>query len=779
VAPIHSLENLKAGRPLHWADLEAAKTSGAQTVNDSKTPSGPIHAGALRGVVLHDALARAVSDTGRPVRYLYGFDDFDPLDAVPPGLPHDLLAPHLGRPLCDVPAPMGDGSYSNCFMDEFVAVFSALGVQATLYRTSALYRAGRFNDAIEHILTRSAMVREVYLTVSGSAKGPDWLPFNVICERCGRIATTRAYQFQEGEVQYHCLPDAVSWTRGCDYRGSVRPFDGAGKLPWKLEWVAKWHALGVTLEGAGKDHTTAGGSRDVADALYRQLYAKEPPLNVPYEFWLTGQRKMSTSAGVGLGCGDIARLISPALLRFLILRPRPQTPIMFDPAGDSIPRLFDEYDRLVRAANGDGPESAGARRLLSLCQLPGQEPPKIAFPLPFIHLAVLAQIPGTDLRRRVVEYKGSSLSTDEAAELDRRLHFVRTWLAGVAPPNARFVVQPELPAAVQTLTPSQRELLAALAQRLAKGEPVGARALHDCIHEEAEARGLDKNEVFRAVYLAVLGRDTGPRAGVLLAGLDREFVRGRFEAASRPSVESPAVKEHVSMTGSPLFDIDPAVRKTFPEIKVGMAVIQNLCVTRENPALAELVAQRLNEVRDQFESVTLAELPRVRAFRQIYRRFGVDPGSRRPSAEALLRRVLGPAKGLYRINSVVDAYNLASVEFQLPMAAYDVDRLAPPVLLRFAVDGELHRGIGQPQAEQLAAGELVYADQRVILCRDFNYRDADETKITLETRNVAVFVDGCDGVSAEELLDALQTVTERIVCFSGGSVRSINVFPVA
>ena len=127
---------------------------------------------------------------------------------------------------------------------------------------------------------------------------------------------------------------------------------------------------------------------------------------------------------------------------------------------------------------------------------------------------------------------------------------------------------------------------------------------------------------------------------------------------------------------------------------------------------------------------------------------------------------------------VVDAYNLASVETQLPMAAYDLDRIAAPLTLRLARTGELHRGIGQAQPEPLTTGELVYADQRIVLCRSFNYRDADETKVTTETHHLVLFVDGCEVVSADELAKALRTVTERIIAFNGGAIECFGIYPM-
>src|SRR5674536_386075 len=82
----------------------------------------------------------------------------------------------------------------------------------------------------------------------------------------------------------HTRCSGVSWARGCGHQGRVSPPGGRAKLPWNLEWAAKWGLLGVTIEGCGKDLATAGGSRDRSDAISREVFEVEPPRNVTYEF---------------------------------------------------------------------------------------------------------------------------------------------------------------------------------------------------------------------------------------------------------------------------------------------------------------------------------------------------------------------------------------------------------------------------------------------------------------------------------------------------------------
>src|SRR5438270_12820633 len=117
-----------------WFDELAARVEGPQVVNDSKTPSGPVHVGALRGVLIHDAMYRALQDRGLPVRYKFGVDDYDPLDELPP-TGADEFRPYLGIPLCNVPAPAGSSAknLAEHYIKDFFDIFEELGVGAETY----------------------------------------------------------------------------------------------------------------------------------------------------------------------------------------------------------------------------------------------------------------------------------------------------------------------------------------------------------------------------------------------------------------------------------------------------------------------------------------------------------------------------------------------------------------------------------------------------------------------------------------------------------------------
>ncbi len=531
---------------MDWADEIASRVDGPQVVNDSKTPSGTVHVGSLRGPVILDTITRALRANGIETTLLYGVDDLDPMDAQALLTP-DAVERYMGVPLAHVPDQVDDGhaSYARHHAQVFIDTFAGLGIHPDRYYwMSDIYPTGAMDPFIRTALDRAAQVREIYRRVANVRHPDTWHPVSVICEHCGRVGTTIVTDWDGERVSYECRPDLVAWATGCGTSGWVAPFGGRAKLPWNLEWAAQWSLFGVTIEPCGKDLATAGGSRDRSDAIAREIFEREPPLNVPYEFLNIGGKKMSTSKGRGAAAHRIVEALPPEQLRLLFLRPRPNHVIDFDPEGtDAIPRVFDEFDRLAaatagREVKGDLPPSHEAVFRYSLLDPAADVAAEAAaYRPPFAHLALLSQVPGVDVAARVEAEKGSPLDGRERAILDERLAAARAWLETYAPDRSRIaVVEDGLPEAAADLDPQQRAFLASLRPlaEAARGASNG-EAWQEAIFRAAEAAGLAAGRAFQAIYLAFLGRPNGPRAGWLLASLEREFVAGRLADASAPS----------------------------------------------------------------------------------------------------------------------------------------------------------------------------------------------------------------------------------------------------
>jgi lysyl-tRNA synthetase, class I len=532
---------------MDWADELATRVrdSGPQVVNDSKTPSGTVHVGSLRGPVILDAITRALRANDVETTLLYGVDDLDPMDAQALLTP-DAIDREMGRPLAHVADPAGDchASYARHFAGIFIETFAGLGVHPDRYYwMSDIYSTGAMDRFIKIALDRAALVRDIYRRVANVQHPETWHPIGVVCPTCGKVGTTIVSNWDGERVYYECRPDLVTWARGCGASGWISPFGGAAKLPWNLEWAAQWSHFGVTIEPCGKDLSTAGGSRDRSDAIAREVFEREPPLNVPYEFLNIGGRKMSTSKGRGAAAHTIAEVIPPEQLRFLLLRPKPNHAIDFDPDGtDQIPRLFDEFDKFAAATAGREvkgelpPGHAATFRYSLLDPAADVAAEAAAFRPAFSHLAMLVQIPGVDVAERAAAEKGSALTPREAAILGEREDAARGWLAVYAPDRAVIRVHDTLPDAVADLDEAQRAYLGALADSVGDDAPAAAGdAWQNAIFAVATEAGLPAGRAFDAIYRAFLGRPNGPRAGSLLASLSPDFVLGRLrEAAGEP-----------------------------------------------------------------------------------------------------------------------------------------------------------------------------------------------------------------------------------------------------
>ncbi len=514
-----------------WVDKIIRQASDDYIViNDSKTPSGRVHVGSLRGVLIHDALYRELSAQGKPALYIYGIDDYDPMD----GLPADAdpaIRQYMGMPLCQVPAPAGSSAtdMADHYISEFLQIFRELGVAAQTYRMRDVYQGGLFNDVIDTLLNQAPLVREIYAQVSGSHRPDDWYPLQVICEQCGRIGTTQVTGYQHGLVDYQCRPDLVSWAQGCGYHGQISPFDGRAKLPWKLEWAAKWHEFGISIEGAGKDHCTKGGSRDVASAVLRRVLRSQPPVNVPYEFFLVGGAKMSSSKGLGASARTMADLLPPEVLRFLMVRTDPKKAVNFSTDAPYLVKLYNDFDRLLHNMQQTETEQAD-QRLFASARVTADDLPYAA--VNFQLLIALLQIPHLNAEQEVAQRltaAGYRLTEQDHAQIRARIRSARYWLDHFATDEDKFSIQETLPETAQQLDPAQRYFLHHLAVGLVDTDWHEA-AIQTRIFTAARHTPLSQAQAFAAIYQVILGKAQGPKAGALLSFLAADFVLPRLRA---------------------------------------------------------------------------------------------------------------------------------------------------------------------------------------------------------------------------------------------------------
>lgn len=503
-------------------------------IRDEKTLSGRVHVGSLRGVMIHGAIAEALQEKGIKAKFLFEFNDFDPMDGLPVYLDQDTFAPFMGQPLNAVPAPEKSGAnFAEYFGEEFAEVVKKSGLPIEYYRSSDVYKSGKYNEVIKLALENADKIREIYRTVSGGEKKDTWLPLQVICDKCGKIGTTCVESFDGELVTYHCVPDMVSWAHGCDYRGKKSPFDGNGKLPWKVEWAAKFRVMNVDIEGGGKDHSTKGGARDIANHISREVFHYEPPYDIPYEFFLVGGKKMASSKGIGSSSKEIADLLPQPLLRSLFLFKEPKKVIDFIPDGDTIPTLYDLYDRYGEGYFAEVEDDYSRAFQFAYPLEKRQSIPTRFFPR-FSLVAFLSQMPHMDFEKEIEKLKGESLTKDDTEEAFERKAYAKHWLNTYAPQQYRFELQEKsVPEGSAQFSQVQKEALQKLALYIEGQAELDGQALHAALHGIKEETGIEPKDFFGAIYMSVLGKWSGPKAGFLLSVLDKNWLEKRFKDVSK------------------------------------------------------------------------------------------------------------------------------------------------------------------------------------------------------------------------------------------------------
>jgi len=497
-------------------------------VDDMKTPSGRIHVGSLRGVIIHDLIYKTLLDVGVKTTFSYVIDDHDPMDGLPVYLDQKKFQKYMGQPLNKIPSPKpGYKSYADYFAQDFIEVFNSCGCQPKIIWASKLYKSGKMNKGIKLCLDNADKVRKIYKKISGSKKDKSWYPFQVICPKCGKIGTTKVYDWNGKKVSFRCLPKLVTWAKGCGHEGQISPFDGVGKLPWKVEWAVKWQVIGVTVEGAGKDHMTVGGSHDIASAICQEILNYPVPHDFSHEFFLIGGRKMSSSKGLGSSAREMANLLPPEILRFLMTRTSYRKAIDFDPGSNTIPDLFDEYDRCAGEWFRQGRKS-DLGRIFELSQVNGPPKKKIFLPK-FRDVANFLQMPSINLVKHFGEEKGAKFTKEEKTILDERIKYAKIWLDGYAPPELVYQVTKKVPAKARKLSQGQKEYLGGVIDVLQSKKIWKAKDLEYELYELAKSQKIGSAQSFQAIYLALLGKRHGPKAAWLLLDQKRDFVVKRIK----------------------------------------------------------------------------------------------------------------------------------------------------------------------------------------------------------------------------------------------------------
>jgi lysyl-tRNA synthetase class 2 len=219
------------------------------------------------------------------------------------------------------------------------------------------------------------------------------------------------------------------------------------------------------------------------------------------------------------------------------------------------------------------------------------------------------------------------------------------------------------------------------------------------------------------------------------------------------------------------FYVDDQIFAKFPELYLGVVIAEGLDNRGVAVELRALISDQQETIRANIRPEILSDLPRIAAWRKAYSSFGAKPKKYKNSVESLYRMVL---KGidLRHINTIVDTYNYISIKHMVPVGGDDISSVEGDITLRFAHEGEMFRPLNSEEMEYTKEGEVVYADDAEVLCRRWNWRESNKTKMTEETGDALLVVEGLPPVGRGEATKIAGELSHLVVRFCGGETRT-------
>lgn len=490
--------------------------------------SGFPHIGSLGDAARSYAVTLALREMEYNSELVAFCDDKDGLRKVPAGLPKELEK-YLGYPVSNIPDPFGcHKSFGNHMSSLLLESLDTCGIQYQYLSAKEVYDKGLLRDEIRTLLLNAKEVGEIVKQEVGQERYTEVLPFFPVCEKCGRIYTTKAIAFdpKTDKVQYVCEGLEIRGRRieGCGHKGEASII-GGGKLSWKGEFAARWKALDIRFEAYGKD---IADSVRINDRICREVLHFEPPSHARYEMFLDkGGKKISKSAGNVFTPQVWFRYGSPQSLLLLMLKRFVGTRTL---DVSDIPTYMNELDSLEDVYFGKKPtkdekELVKLRGLYEHCWVM-KPPEKPSIHVPYNLLTFLAKMAPKENTEEFLEEKLRSYGylqknqhIDEA--LRKRVEYAFNWVGDFE----------EIRETAVSLTEEEENAVSALIEVLETEE--SPEKIQNAVFNGAKSHDMQPGVFFRTLYTILMGAPQGPRLGPYILAMGKQNVIAALKRALR------------------------------------------------------------------------------------------------------------------------------------------------------------------------------------------------------------------------------------------------------
>lgn len=561
--------------PVHWllnvVNKIKKRNPEVITLATGKTPSGHIHIGILREIIICDSLRRIFEKEEKKIKFYLFLDSLDAAKRFPDYIDQSFQNEHLGKPFCYIPCPFekcGCESYAHHFGNELISTFEDFGIKNQIVWTHELYQTKKMREKIKIALDKTNEIKEILRkfilpTLDEEKKvkfleiQEDWMPVMAVCNNCNRIQKRKddgsiipnriiSYDKDKKTVTYECP--------SCGFNETISIYKSNLKLNWRIDWPAKWCLYETTCEPAGKDHCVKGGSYDTGLEICQRIFGYEGPIKVPYEWLRLGERDMKTSKGIVFTPKKYLEIADPEIFRMLILRTNPMKHISF--RIEELPQYHDYYDKMENVFYSEEKAESNEEEqffkflypLTKIDDLTKTKPKRLSFNL----LIFLSQIQNIltidklyDKAKEVMDEKDfdNIISKEEFKNL---LNRTKNWIDEIKKildqekdPKVKrnilhkisiFSIPKEINEDLKSeLGGAQKEGIRHLRKFILQNNDLTADEIQNKIFKIAkEELEMSPKKLFQAIYKIILGKKYGPRLGPFLKLLDKEWLTKRF-----------------------------------------------------------------------------------------------------------------------------------------------------------------------------------------------------------------------------------------------------------
>jgi len=216
--------------------------------------------------------------------------------------------------------------------------------------------------------------------------------------------------------------------------------------------------------------------------------------------------------------------------------------------------------------------------------------------------------------------------------------------------------------------------------------------------------------------------------------------------------------------------VSKEVLAKFPGYVRGVVIARGVDNHGEKPRLIEMLSEVVTKATQDESLLEIKSHPRIANWRQAYTDFGTNPNKFYCSIESLGRRARRGDQLPY-INTLVALFNYFSLKHMVPSGGDDQDSVDGDLRLTLAKGDEPFTSLNSDAIEYPPPGEVIYVDNSKVMCRRWNWRQGDQTKLTPDTTDVAINVDCLPPVSKEKARAITGELADLVKEFCGGEVK--------